>query len=126
MTETFDIVVVGSGAGGCAAALTAAGRKLSTLLIEKAPTLGGGTAASYGSMWIPNNPIAAGQGLEDSFEDAMAYAQFVAGGTALYENLKPMSARERGRSRVSRASAQNSNSQSGCRRSFTRMRRAAS
>src|SRR3954453_15911085 len=88
MTETFDIVVVGSGAGGCAAALTAAGRKLSTLLIEKAPTLGGGTAASYGSMWIPNNPIAAGQGLEDSFEDAMAYAQFVAGGTALYENLE--------------------------------------
>src|SRR6476660_5199111 len=88
MRETFDIIVVGSGAGGCAAALTAAGRKLSTLLIEKAPALGGGTAASYGSMWIPNNPIAAAHRLEDSFEEAMAYAQFVAGGTALPENLE--------------------------------------
>lgn len=88
MTETFDIVVVGSGAGGCAAALTAAGRKLSTLLIEKASTLGGGTAASYGSMWIPNNQIAAQLGLEDSFEEAMSYARFVAGGTALPENLE--------------------------------------
>jgi 3-oxosteroid 1-dehydrogenase len=88
MTETFDIIVVGSGAGGCAAALTAAGRNLSTLLIEKASTLGGATAASYGSMWIPNNPIAAEQGLEDNFEDAMAYARFVAGGTALPEILE--------------------------------------
>src|SRR3954447_22237791 len=88
MTETFDIVVVGSGAGGCAAALTAAGRKLSTLLIEKSSTLGGGTAASYGSMWIPTNPIAAEQSLEDNFEEAVAYAQFVAGGTALPENLE--------------------------------------
>ena len=88
MQETFDIIVVGSGAGGCAAALTAAGRKLSTCLFEKAGALGGGTAASYGSMWIPNNPLAAEAGLEDSFEEALAYASFVAGGTALPENLE--------------------------------------
>ena len=88
MQETFDIIVVGSGAGGCAAALTAAGRKLSTRLIEKAEVLGGGTAASYGSMWIPTNPLAAEAELEDSFEEAFAYATFVAGGTALPENLE--------------------------------------
>jgi 3-oxosteroid 1-dehydrogenase len=87
MHESFDIIVVGSGAGGCAAALTAAGRNLSSCLLEKASMLGGGTAASYGSLWIPNNPIAAEAGLEDSFEDAMAYASFVAGGTALPGHL---------------------------------------
>src|ERR1044072_3762299 len=88
MQETFDIIVVGSGAGGCPAALTAAGLKLSTCLIEKAAVLGGGTAASYGSMWIPNNPLAAEAGLADSLEEALAYASFVAVGPALHENLE--------------------------------------
>jgi 3-oxosteroid 1-dehydrogenase len=88
MQDAFDIIAVGSGAGGCAAALTAAGRGLSTCLLEKAPLLGGGTAASYGSMWIPNNPIAAEAGLADSFEEALAYARFVAGGTALPQHVE--------------------------------------
>jgi succinate dehydrogenase/fumarate reductase flavoprotein subunit len=88
MTDAFDIVVVGSGAGGCAAALSAAGRGLSTCLLEKAATLGGGSASSYGSLWVPNNPLSIAQGLDDSFEEAMIYLKFVAGGTALPENLE--------------------------------------
>jgi len=88
MTDAFDIVVVGSGAAGFAAALSAAGRGLSTCLLEKATTLGGGSASSYGSLWIANNPLSIEQGLDDSFEEATAYLNYVAGGSALAENLE--------------------------------------
>lgn len=42
----YDVVVVGSGASGMTAALTAAGRGLSVLVVEKAPTFGGSAARS--------------------------------------------------------------------------------
>lgn len=39
--ETFDVVVVGAGAAGLSAAITAAQKGLSTVLIEKSPYWGG-------------------------------------------------------------------------------------
>src|ERR1035441_10907458 len=45
-TLTYDVVVVGAGASGMAAALTAAKRGLSVLVIEKAATFGGSVARS--------------------------------------------------------------------------------
>ena len=49
MTEQeYDVVVVGSGAAGMVAALTAAHQGLSTLVVEKAPHYGGSTARSGG------------------------------------------------------------------------------
>ncbi|HEV8255976.1 MAG TPA: FAD-dependent oxidoreductase [Casimicrobiaceae bacterium] len=54
--ETFDVVVLGSGAGGMTAALVATLEGQRTLLIEKSDLIGGTTALSSGTVWIPNNP----------------------------------------------------------------------
>ncbi|MEU6587588.1 FAD-dependent oxidoreductase, partial [Nocardia sp. NPDC046763] len=51
----YDVVVVGSGAAGMSAALTAAHHGLRTVLIEKAAHYGGSTARSGGGVWIPGN-----------------------------------------------------------------------
>ena len=51
-THAFDLVVLGSGAAGFAAATTAACRGLSVLLVEKAETFGGTSAISGGAVWV--------------------------------------------------------------------------
>ena len=48
-----DLVVLGSGAGGLAAAVTAAAKGLTVAVFEKDAVLGGTTAWSGGWMWIP-------------------------------------------------------------------------
>ncbi|HEX5568157.1 MAG TPA: FAD-binding protein, partial [Streptomyces sp.] len=44
-----DVLVVGSGGGGCTGAYTAAAHGLDTMLIEKTPLFGGTTAYSGAS-----------------------------------------------------------------------------
>jgi 3-oxosteroid 1-dehydrogenase len=51
--ETYDVVVLGTGAAGLSAALTAAALGGSVGLFEKADTVGGTTAVSGGVPWIP-------------------------------------------------------------------------
>ncbi len=72
-SETYDVVVAGSGAGGLAAAITAANRGLSVLVIEKAETFGGTTSRSGGWIWVPDNPDARAEGIEDSRDLARTY-----------------------------------------------------
>ncbi len=78
-----DLVVVGSGAAGCAAALAGAARGLRVVLVEKAARLGGGTAASLGGLWVPGNDLARDAGLADSLDAARRYMGFLSGGYAL-------------------------------------------
>ncbi len=83
----FDLVVVGSGAAGCATALAAAAEGLSVCVVEKAGTIGGGTAASLGGLWVGANPLQAAAGLPDTQEAAARYLRFTAGGAAIDENF---------------------------------------
>src|SRR5210317_1402598 len=50
-----DILVVGTGAAGCAAAVRAHQNGDRVLVAEKAPITGGTAAKSAGVLWIPNN-----------------------------------------------------------------------
>jgi succinate dehydrogenase/fumarate reductase flavoprotein subunit len=50
-----DLLVLGAGAGGMTAALAAAVLGLDVLLVEKSATVGGTTAISAGSVWIPGS-----------------------------------------------------------------------
>ena len=74
-----DVLVVGSGAGGLSAAVTAAHRNLNVLVVEKEPVFGGTTARSGGWMWIPGNAPARRAGVVDSAEKARAYLEHEAG-----------------------------------------------
>lgn len=78
-TETFDFIVVGSGAGAMCAALVMRDAGKSVLVLEKEPQLGGTTATSGGVMWIPNNPYMKEAGISDSREQAIAYMDEVIG-----------------------------------------------
>jgi len=68
-----DLVVVGSGAAGFAAAITAARAGLEVLLLEKQAELGGTTARSGTWIWIPNNRLMRDSGLVDVRDDALRY-----------------------------------------------------
>ncbi|WP_027546372.1 FAD-dependent oxidoreductase [Bradyrhizobium sp. WSM2254] len=71
--ETYDVIVVGAGAGGMTAAAVAAAEGLSVLVIEKTAFVGGTTAWSGGMVWIPANPKMKAAGLSDSVTDAVQY-----------------------------------------------------
>lgn len=58
-----DLLVVGSGASGLAAAVTAAWHGLTVIVVEKEPVFGGATAWSGGWMWVPGNPLARRAGI---------------------------------------------------------------
>ncbi|SOE16565.1 succinate dehydrogenase/fumarate reductase flavoprotein subunit [Hoeflea halophila] len=74
-----DVLVVGSGAGGLASAVSAAHRNLDVLVVEKEPVFGGTSARSGGWMWIPCNAPGKRAGIEDSAEKARQYLQHEAG-----------------------------------------------
>lgn len=71
--DTYDLIVVGSGAAGMAAALTAKIGGLDVAIFEKDSHFGGSTAVSGGAIWVPNNPLMREAGAEDDAEAAFEY-----------------------------------------------------
>lgn len=75
--QDFDLVVVGSGCAGLAAALFAAQQRLRVLVVEKSPWIGGTSAFAAGALWIPGTSHGAGSG--DSREQAATYLRAAVG-----------------------------------------------
>lgn len=73
------VLVIGSGAGGMTAAITAADAGLDVILLEKTEYFGGTTARSGGGIDIPCNHHMAALGQADSREEAQAYLRAVVG-----------------------------------------------
>lgn len=70
---TVDALVVGTGASGMSAAVTAADHGLKVLVVEKEPRFGGTTARSGGWLWIPGTRLATEQGIQEPPGAAKAY-----------------------------------------------------
>ena len=73
--DDCDVLVIGSGAGGLATAITAKKHGLSVLVIEKEPVFGGTTAFSGGVLWIPGNRHGEAGNPADTREAARTYLQ---------------------------------------------------
>lgn len=69
----IDVLIIGSGAAGMTAALTAAVSGLSVLVIDKSRWVGGTSAMSGAGTWIPANHHARAAGINDSAELALTY-----------------------------------------------------
>ncbi|MFL1997717.1 FAD-dependent oxidoreductase [Lysinibacillus irui] len=76
---SYDVVVVGSGAAGLTAGLTAKLQGLKSLVIEKTDRYGGASAISGGALWIPNNHVIKGAGVPDTHELARQYLDSTVG-----------------------------------------------
>lgn len=74
-----DLVIIGSGAAGLTAAITARKHGLEALVVEKTGVFGGTTAYSGGAPWIPCNHVMKRIGLDDSREAAERYLRAVLG-----------------------------------------------
>lgn len=71
--DSYDVVVLGTGAGGLTAAIAAHDGGARVAVFEKADQVGGTSAWSGGMVWIPDNHHMAELGLQDSRESAMTY-----------------------------------------------------
>jgi 3-oxosteroid 1-dehydrogenase len=80
-TQRYDLVVLGAGLGGLAAAVRAHDLGLTTIVLEKSDQLGGVAAYSSGYQWCPGNHLAREAGIDDSWQDGYTYMRAFAGGT---------------------------------------------
>jgi len=74
-----DLLVIGAGAAGMTAALVGALEGLKTVLCEKSDMVGGTTATSAGTVWIPGSRQSRAAGVPDSVEQARSYLAAILG-----------------------------------------------
>jgi succinate dehydrogenase/fumarate reductase flavoprotein subunit len=72
-TSNCDVLVIGAGAAGLAAAVTAARKGLKVIIAEKAPYFGGTSAVSGGWVWVPCSAQAREAGVIDDIAKARTY-----------------------------------------------------
>jgi 3-oxosteroid 1-dehydrogenase len=68
-----DLVSIGSGIGGLAAAITAHDLGTRALIVERSDQVGGVTALSMGEVWVAGNHHALALGIKDSPESGFRY-----------------------------------------------------
>lgn len=78
--QEFDVIVIGSGAGGMTAALCAQAQGLSAVVLEATDRYGGTSAVSGGGIWIPCNDQMAAAGVPDSPGEALTYLKHLTQG----------------------------------------------
>ncbi|MEO1059909.1 MAG: FAD-dependent oxidoreductase [Actinomycetota bacterium] len=84
--ETFDVIMLGSGAAALAAAAAAAGHGAERVgVFEKADVVGGTSAMSGGMIWIPCNHHMEVAGAPDSRDDALRYLESLSHGMIVPE-----------------------------------------
>jgi succinate dehydrogenase/fumarate reductase flavoprotein subunit len=86
-TEVFDVVVVGAGGTGLAAASEAARLGRSVALLEKNPEPGGSTSWSVGSITATNTPHQRRAGIKDTPQEHFEDLERFAGALAPRDNL---------------------------------------
>ena len=86
MEEVFDVVVVGGGGSGLAAAIEARTAGAQVVLLEKNEKLGGSTAWSIGSITATGTPHQARHGIRDDPRDHYADMPLFAGALAGRDN----------------------------------------
>jgi succinate dehydrogenase/fumarate reductase flavoprotein subunit len=78
----FDIVVIGAGAAGMTTALVAAIEGARVLVLESGSQVGGTSARSSGTLWIPDNPEMRRAGIVGDAAAASSYLDALVGGKA--------------------------------------------
>lgn len=80
--EEHDVIVLGAGSGGLAAALVAALAGMRVLLVERSDQVGGTSAYSSGTAWVPDNAFLPELGVTNDAEEAIAYLDALVGDRA--------------------------------------------
>lgn len=92
-STAYDVICIGAGLGGFAAAITANEMGLRPLVVEKSHMLGGVTALSGGQVWVPGNYLEDTEGIDDSWELGATYVERVSAGTADADRLRSLLSR---------------------------------
>jgi len=79
MDAEVDVLIAGAGAAGMTAALVCALNGLRVLLCEKSSQVGGTTAISAGTIWVPGTRQAVEAGFKDDIPEARRYLDSIIG-----------------------------------------------
>jgi succinate dehydrogenase/fumarate reductase flavoprotein subunit len=86
-TAKTDLLVIGAGAAGMTAALVGELKGLQVVLCEKSDMVGGTTATSVGSVWVPGSNQSTKAGVPDSVDAAKTYLAGILGDGVADETL---------------------------------------